>query len=225
MAKNKPLNLRQHRSKVGLTRVTAKLKAPGRRVLIVCEGSKTEPKYFKAIKRDLGISNADVKICGEECGSDPLSVFSYAQDICKEDDGFDEVYCVFDKEGTEERRLNYVDTCARIKAKKVKKGRVFKAIGSVPCFEYWYLLHFRYTTAAFTAQGKKSSGDMVVSALKKELPGYEKSTASVYDALKDKIDKARTNAAKSFAAAEANGSDNPSTEVHILVDALMALKK
>ena len=48
------------------------------RVLIVCEGEKTEPNYLKEIRESLGLTNADIVLCGEECGSDPMSVVRYA---------------------------------------------------------------------------------------------------------------------------------------------------
>src|SRR3954452_4619238 len=44
------------------------------RILIVCEGGKTEPNYLRELKGSLGLTNADVEICGDECGSDPASV-------------------------------------------------------------------------------------------------------------------------------------------------------
>lgn len=38
-------------------------------VLIVCEGSKTEPAYFTALKNELRLSSANISIFGKECGS------------------------------------------------------------------------------------------------------------------------------------------------------------
>ena len=42
-------------------------------VLIVCEGSKTEPRYFCELRDDLGLNNFNVVVTGES-GSDPDSV-------------------------------------------------------------------------------------------------------------------------------------------------------
>lgn len=51
------------------------------KVLIVCEGSKTEPLYFGEIKDAFEISTANIRISGD-CGSDPLSVGA-SQDGCR----------------------------------------------------------------------------------------------------------------------------------------------
>ena len=56
------------------------------RLLIVCEGSKTEPHYFKEMRHELRLKTADVTVCGEECGSDPVSVFNYAVKKFEEED-------------------------------------------------------------------------------------------------------------------------------------------
>lgn len=192
------------------------------RVLIVCEGSETEPNYFESLRVDLGVRSADVHICGKECGTDPMSVLEYALQLFEQDSSFDKIFCVFDKEGTPEREIKYKKACSIIDAKNLKKCEI-SYIRSVPSFEYWYLLHFRYTRSPFFAQGKKSCGDMVVSALKKEFPEYEKSEKNVFKILKPRMDFAKINAAKSIAEAKINENDNPTTEAHLLVAALEAL--
>ena len=192
------------------------------RVLIVCEGAETEPNYFEALRIDLGIRSADVRICGKECGTDPMSVVEYALDIFKEDPTFDKIFCVFDKEGTRERELKYKQACNIIDGKNLNKCQI-SYIRSVPSFEYWYILHFRYTCTPFVAQGNKSSGDAVVSALKKDMPKYNKSDKAMFQVLKPRLETAKSNAVKAMIAAEANQTDNPMTEAHLLVAALESL--
>lgn len=46
------------------------------KVLIVCEGSKTEPLYFQELIDHYEIHSANVKISGD-CGSDPVSVVNH----------------------------------------------------------------------------------------------------------------------------------------------------
>ena len=46
-------------------------------VLIVCEGAKTEPSYFTALKKELRLSSTNIHICGKECGSAPINVVDY----------------------------------------------------------------------------------------------------------------------------------------------------
>lgn len=52
-------------------------RAPYQKVLIVCEGGKTEPLYFNEIRDLYEINTANIRITGE-CGSDPISVVNHA---------------------------------------------------------------------------------------------------------------------------------------------------
>jgi len=67
------------------------------RVLIVCEGLKAEPLYLNALVSDLGLTTAEVKVCGE-CGSAPTSVFMHGVKKFEEDADFDQLFFVFDRD-------------------------------------------------------------------------------------------------------------------------------
>ncbi len=197
-------------------------RVPYARVLIVCEGEKTEPNYFNGLKDHLALNNANVVVTGE-CGSSPVSIFEYAmksyQDEQRTGDPFDKVFCVFDGDVPKayQQALNKIATA--------KPKDTFVAITSIPCFEYWLLLHFDYTTAPFRAAGKKSAGDRVVDELRIRLPGYQKGGISVFDQLVGRLPQAMTHAAKALIEAQANNSDNPSTHVHELVEYLQNIKQ
>ena len=122
------------------------------RVLIVCEGEQTEPLYFESFKQEYDLSSANVVVTDASKGSDPVS-------IIKQDNAFDSVFCVFDKD----QHGNY-DNAVRMLSKVNSK---FTAITSVPCFEYWFSLHFEYTTKSFP------SASAVISELKKHRMGDE----------------------------------------------------
>ena len=47
------------------------------KVLIVCEGQRTEPLYLTEVKDHFEINSANIRITGD-CGFDPVSVFKYA---------------------------------------------------------------------------------------------------------------------------------------------------
>lgn len=224
MAKESGLGKRKPKSSKDLARV-----APTRngrdRILIVCEGGKTEPNYLREMRSDLGLTNTDVEVCGEECGTDPKSVLAYALEIFEEDKSFDRIYCVFDKEGTPDRHKNYSEACNRIQQKRMPPGKSLVAIGSVPCFEYWVLLHYRLSTAAYEPKGKKSSGDCAVSDVKGCIPDYSKGMKSLYSTLKERTDFAISNAKAALKEAITLGTDNPSTNLHILVEQLRNLAK
>lgn len=66
------------------------------RVLIVCEGSKTEPNYFRELVDHLKLNTANVEVDGES-DSSPRSVVAHAIKRYQDDDEFDQIYCVFDQ--------------------------------------------------------------------------------------------------------------------------------
>lgn len=194
------------------------------KVLIVCEGSKTEPLYFSEIKDVYEISTANIRISGD-CGSDPLSVVRHGEQLYAEerrsnpDDPYDRVYFVFDKDS----HASY--QAALEKIENMRPKGVFNAIPSIPSFEYWLLLHYEYTTAPFVSSGSKSAGDMVVMSLRKYWPDYAKGSRNVFSHLLGQLAFAKANADRSQADEKRRGSDNPSTQVHCLVEYLQKIKE
>jgi len=195
------------------------------KVLIVCEGSKTEPLYFQDLVDHYKINSANVKISGE-CGSDPLSVVNHGVELYRHEKQsqsgpFDRVYCVFDRDAhpTYEAAFN--------KLAGMSDG-VFLAANSVPSFEYWLLLHFTYTTAPYTAVGSKSAGAAVLADLKTFWPEYAKARVGTFLYLlhlrNDELGYAKANARRALQDAEKSHTDNPSTTVQELVEYLQAIR-
>ncbi len=197
-------------------------RAPYEKVLIVCEGEKTEPNYFNELIDFYEINTANVKVDGS-CGSDPLSVVDYAIAQYKRElatgEPYNKVYCVIDRDS----HPNF--TAALQKLNSQKPVRVFHAAVSVPCFEYWLLLHFNYTKAAFMAAGNKSAGDRALDELKKYWPDYGKGNHGAFSHLLEQLVFAKANAARGLIHAQQTGSINPSTQVHELVSYLQAIKE
>jgi hypothetical protein len=189
-----------------------------KRSLIVCEGSKTEPYYFKSLIQWLGLRATSVLVIGKECESAPISVYEYADTMYREDSSFDEVFCVFDRD----RHPSFDRACAAISQ---HSSKVFHAVVSNPCFEYWLLLHFRYTRAPFVAQGVNSPGDMVLKAVRDAWPEYTKDRQDVFSQLNrdGNLQEAIVRARRARADANATGELNPSTSVDVLVDRLQQL--
>jgi len=197
-------------------------RAPYTKVLIVCEGEKTEPHYFNGLKDHYSLNSANVDVCGD-CDSDPLSIVGHAKRRYREEkdagDAFDSVYCVFDKDA----HANYMPGLDAIR-RATPKGR-YIAITSVPCFEYWLLLHYHYTTKPYDALPGNSACNQVLTELKGYMPGYTKGDNNVFLALINQLDFARNNAVRSLQTAEANHTDNPTTHMHELVTFLQDIKK
>lgn len=204
-------------------RAARPFRQPAPRILLVCEGEKTEPIYFRDMVNAWGLGN-QVKI-GRNDGSSPDKVVAQAEALYalsqQEGDEFDEVYCIFDRDAHE----RFGDAVARLKALKAE-GQPLSGIVSVPCFEFWLLLHFGYTDKPYACKGKKSVGTVVVSDLKKK-PGfekYDKGMAGVFDVLSPKLGSALKHA-KQLAANPAEHAEhpNPSTQVHVLVNRLKSM--
>lgn len=104
------------------------------------------------------------------------------------------------------------------------KGHRILAITSVPCFEFWILLHFIYTTKPFAA-AHGSICATVISDLKTHMPGYEKGAFDTYNATKDLLGAAIINAKKVAKHCEDAATDMPSTQMYELVEYLQNLKK
>ena len=191
------------------------------KILIVCEGEKTEPSYFTEIKNHYKINTANIVICSGS-GSDPMSIIHSAKKRYKEEnnanDPFDKVYCVFDKDS----HTHYLSALNSIASAKPKD--TWFAITSVPCFEYWLLLHFDYTTRAYSSLPNKSACDQTISDLKKYLPSYKKGQPDIFSNLIKRLENAKNNATQSLKAAKESDTDNPSTKVHELIDFMQNIK-
>lgn len=196
-------------------------RSPYLKVLIVCEGSKTEPNYFEEIRIHYELNTANVEITGE-CGSNPMSVVSYARELYKKHKDmqvpFDKVYCVIDRDA----HTDY--SAAKETIRQLTPHNVYEVIDSVPSFEFWLLLHHEYTTQAFEALRGNSAGNQVLERLKAHMPNYGKGSKGVFVELIDLLPNAITHAERLEKAAESSGSENPLTKVHKLVVTLQTLK-
>lgn len=185
-------------------------RSPRQVFLVVCEDSKSSPAYFKALRGFLRLSTAQIEVCGDECGSAPISVVDHAirrrEERRVEQNPVDVVFCVFD-----------VDTHPSLhKALDKAKGNGLVVALSSPCFELWYLLHF--------AQGGKpySNCDQLVRDLKKHIEDYNKGSFGAFDILWSNMQRAIGHGKRLI---DLRGEDrlrNPSTEVHLVVEAFLA---
>lgn len=217
---------RSKRKSPKLKRSAAK-REPYELILIVCEGSETEPNYFENLRETEGLSSVNVQITGES-GSDSMSVINYAikvyEDREKEKNPstlYDKVYCVIDRDS----HANFDNA--------INKSRGYNyitLIKSYPSFEYWYLCHFVYSRASISRSGNRSAGDNCVKTLEKHWQSkfgasYTKNRKGIYRNLNGSLDQAVINSKKALKDAKASDEMNPSTEVHSLVEYLLKIKK
>lgn len=195
------------------------------RFLIVCEGQKTEPYYFDDLRARQRLRT--LRIVPSTYGSSPVSVIRCATDLYNEDskrglDSYDKVFCVIDRDSHSEYNL-----ALKLIDELKSKGEPFFAIPSNPCFEYWLLLHFRYTRQSFHASSKKSICEAVIHELKKQtgFSKYVKGERGIYTRLEDRIFTAIRHAQRAEEDAEKTGDDNPTTSIAKLVIELQSLAK
>ncbi len=185
----------------------------------MCEGSKTEYYYFRDLIDDLRL-NGNFEISDEKSGCDPKNLVKFAKDMAKSKADYDRIYCVFDRDA----HTTYHEATNNAYEVSAKGGTVIQPIRSVPCFEYWLLLHFEQTTRPFVATGRKSVCEALISELKNYMPNYQKGRGGVYQATMSALNTAIGHARWAHKRATETGSYDPITEVYILVQELLSLK-
>ncbi|MDN5882541.1 MAG: RloB family protein [Nitrosospira sp.] len=112
----------------------------------MCEGE-TERQYFEAARNRYELTTTEIIVAENTKGPAPISVVEFAEEKSAERGGYDQIYCVFDRDGHESfsRAREKIKALAERKRKPIK---IEEAI-SIPCFEVWVLLHFEKTDAPF----------------------------------------------------------------------------
>ena len=179
--------------------------------LIVCEGEKTEPNYFRSFPIS---TRPEITIVGAGC--ETIAVVNKAIELMTErakTRAFDRVWCVFDRDPS---RVN--NTAQRFnEALRLAKKEDIEVAYSNECFELWYLLHFHFYD---TAVPRSDYYKKLTTLLKYD---YAKNSDDMYAKLEDKQPQAIKHARKLLASYDPNHqpeSDNPATTVHLLVEEL-----
>lgn len=173
------------------------------KILILCEGTKTEPQYFKQFKVPR------LKVKGTR--KNTVSLVEYAIKYRKdhEEENYDQVWCVFDKDD-----FPVADFEKAIRLARKNKMRVAY---SNQAFELWYILHFEYLN---TSMDRKSYIKKLNDYLETE---YKKNDDRMYHRLRCKSDIAIKNAERLMKEYHPShpGSNDPSTTVYELVKVLL----
>lgn len=105
--------------------------------LIVCEGEKTEPNYFRQLKRSLPPGTVDVQMEVEGAARNTNSLVEYTKrHLEKSTQKYDRVWVVFDRDSFTEANFN--------DAIQNAKNNNIQTAWSNEAFELWFLLHFEY---------------------------------------------------------------------------------
>lgn len=137
-----------------------------KRILIVCEGERTERQYFEDLKRDTKVLPVTIVVAPET--GDPLTVVTVAVRRMRAADRQAR------SEGSNYLRYDAVwgdvdvDDHARLpQARRVAAENGVELAVSNPCFELWALLHYQDQTAHIER-------DRLRLALQRHQPGYDK---------------------------------------------------
>jgi len=171
--------------------------------LIVCEGEKTEPNYFKGFEL-----NITVEVIG--AGFNTETLVSHTQKIRtkaeKDKRPYSDIWVVFDRDSFPADDFQNAIT----KAQQAGFGVAY----SNESFELWYILHFDYMSSGVP---RTQYQQMLSERLNKP---YKKNDLTLYARLKNQQHIAIQNAEKLHNSYEPNHNpvtDNPCTTVYQLV--------
>lgn len=173
------------------------------RFLIVCEGERTEPKYFERFRVPKNIIEIDVR----GFGYNTVSLVKKAIEL-QNQESYDQIWCVFDRDSFPAQNFNA--------ALSLAKQNNIKIAYSNEAFEIWYLLHFHYYKTAMT---RSDCCNKLSELLDKR---YKKNQEDMYTLLGPKQSNAIKNARRLLSQYIPSNpaQDNPSTTVHLLVEEL-----
>lgn len=185
--------------------------------LIVCEGEKTEPNYFRSFPKRVGNLVYDVQFDGG--GISTLKVVEKAIEIRDSSlQKFDRVWAVFDRDSFKSNSFN--------SAIQKAKANNIECAWSNQAFELWYLLHFHNRVTAMNREEYKGAIEEAVNAIIKKGKrfAYKKNDPNMFSLL-DKVGNqdlairwARDLSEK--ITDEAYAKHNPATQVFKLVEEL-----
>lgn len=136
------------------------------KILIVSEGTKTEPNYFKSFRTfNRGTIVYDIEVKGE--ADNTINVIDKAIEL-RDKGEYDSVWAVFDKDSFPDKNFN----AAIIKAEQNGIGCAW----SNEAFELWYLYHF---VNRVTAMSRKEYEQAISDAVNKS-PIYKSKKAYKY---------------------------------------------
>ncbi len=198
-----------------------------KKILIVTEGE-TEINYINFLVDKYGVKKEKIKIIK---GGVPTTVLRKAKDEQKKEKkrrynelGYDDVYCVIDKD--RHKKFEQVKN-------EIKEIEDFQAIISIPCLEFWFLLHYEYSRSGYYQGGDLLSPcKECIKKLKYFYPSYGKTDKKFFKKIENDIDKAKRHAKSIMKEIKGDKKKNtgddgydPSTEMYVLVEKLQDMGK
>lgn len=187
------------------------------RVLIACEGEKTEPNYFEDIRKQYRVPSAHIRVLKAD-GTEPRQVVDFAEATFNASKEYEWVFAVFDRDD----HPTYHDALTRAAALdnmlKNDEGAAirFQAVPSVPCFELWFLLHFADIQAFFHRTE-------IYQRLRQHIADYDKGAEGVYALTEANLADATARAIRLQGRYNAHTGTDPYTNANEVVQLLRAI--
>lgn len=186
-------------------------------IVIGCEGkNKTETMYFK----NFSTRECIIKFSTGR-HTDPVGMAKDLVDFLKKEDikkeYGDKMYLLLDTDVNQNKQDQINE------AKEICNKNNIELITSTPTFEYWYILHYEYTTKSY------HSSKQVKNEMKIKIPNYSESM-NVYPIIEDKTDVAIANAKRIEKYQEENGKvidsegANPHTSAYKVIEEIKKVK-
>lgn len=209
------MNKEYLKKRTDFSRKRTGVREDSKRIIILCEGEKTEKFYFTKMKESLKLHLVRpisvLKASNTDCWSIAIEGIKYAND-----ETVDEVWCVFDKDNNEE---NFRRAIIELRKQEKETRKRIVPIYSIISFEYWLILHYKKTRKSFV------SAKECLEELKKYISDYAKKDEDIYYKVLGMQEIAIKNAKevkeewkKDIASIE---EQNSSTEVYLLVERLI----
>lgn len=178
--------------------------------LFICEDTKSSKFYMEGLGK---AHNINIKT-ENAYGTSPENVLRTAKEKLSlfQDKEIAKIYCLFDKDDCDDRKFkNVIAEC--------KRKHIISAI-SVPCYEYWLLLHLKKTNQPFndaqecceafrTEYNKAFHTDFNVKQLK--------ARKEIFTDLQDKLEAAINNAEN----LKLNEDETPYTNMHEVIKGIL----
>lgn len=189
-------------------------------LLIVTEDSVTEPNYFRDFCAPRNLGSVDVVSSPDP---DPISLAEHALELYPGDNEYDRLYCVFDRDTHSgfEAAVDYLLNASTSK-------HPIECIYSVPCFEYWVLLHFELMGPLKYYTGSGSPCASVVDDIESNshITDYSSVKPDIYNETKSNLEEALQNSKTRWGQHGNRDYDDrqPRTRIHELIEDLQWLR-
>lgn len=163
--------------------------------LIVTEGIKTEPNYFRGLQKELdsvhnGRYRGKIQLEIKGMGMNTLSLLKTAENHVRNSlNPISHVWVVYDKDDFPDENFdNTLYRCTQLSNKRI----TYHALWSNQCIELWFLLHFTYFKYDMSRRAyyTKLTGYLKQYGVKR----YEKNLSNIYELLKPHMETAKTHA-------------------------------